>query len=368
MPQSVDDALNTLLSDIDPRKRLRALRVLRDVADERVRHAIAQAAQTDMDDTVRQMAQEIEWARQSKLAEPWFCTYCGASNDGGAACAFCGFPRDADARRVGQAPAQKEKNQPIALPDDLFLLHPNSLNFIKGRARHPFPMLNSCALGCTTLFLIPFFLTGLFFLVINAYEWYEWLLLSQNRITTTAYIVDKRIDTESDGDVSYYVLYRFLYDEREYQREERVEGDVYYQVKEGSSRDVIFAPQNPSVSRLEDDGFSVNAPISLTLFTVCWNGFFGFVIYSGSRRVNQLSRLAKSGRVVTGEIVDCQGRKDSEGDFQLSVTYAFTSPQTGQRITKKEKHQRNDLVRAKLPHRGTPAMILYMNDKLFRLL
>ncbi len=66
-------------------------------------------------------------------------------------------------------------------------------------------------------------------------------------------------------------------------------------------------------------------------------------------------------------MVQCDGDKDSDGDFTVTLKYRFLSP-SGVPLDGTERLLRNDLDKHRLPRPGAPVAILYAHDGCHRAL
>jgi len=72
-------------------------------------------------------------------------------------------------------------------------------------------------------------------------------------------------------------------------------------------------------------------------------------------------------RVLRGQIVECDGQNDDDGDFKLRIQYRFRTPK-GQVVTAQVRQIRNDLRDKPLPAPGGTVAVYFRSARSFRLL
>ncbi len=72
-------------------------------------------------------------------------------------------------------------------------------------------------------------------------------------------------------------------------------------------------------------------------------------------------------RVLRGQVVECTGRTDDDGDYKILLHYRFRTP-TDTVLTGEVRQIRNDLRQMALPVSGTPVAVFYQNPRSYRLL
>jgi hypothetical protein len=97
----------------------------------------------------------------------------------------------------------------------------------------------------------------------------------------------------------------------------------------------------------------------LLLLCLFIGGVAAVLLYTDRRQ----KRLAEEGRLLAGEIVLASGRRDGDGDYNLTVKYRFRSPQTGKWIQATRRKGRDDLEHKPLPEPGTQVHVLYIDDR-----
>jgi hypothetical protein len=132
--------------------------------------------------------------------------------------------------------------------------------------------------------------------------------------------------------------------------------------------DVVYTPDDPTVSTLD---VGLSPPWQITLFSSLGiPAFLGIPIFLRHRlaRQNDIARRLREGSSkLLGEVVTCQ--KDLDDDVcTVTLSYRFTSPESGQVLDDTQVCKRNDLTSARMPTPGTPVIVLYRNDSTFRVL
>jgi hypothetical protein len=297
----------------------------------------------------------------------WTCRFCGTENSGGIQCASCGAERNLDI--ITEEALRKRKSQensPLGF-NDVFLLQPTNMSYLLGQSKLVSTM-GRLGLGCTALFLLPFVAIGLFVIIFAGTEWRNYYILDTSGVVVRGQYTDKYITTDDDdGGTTYYVDYVYEVNERPFIGNHSVSWDVYNRAGIGEGVSILYAPNDPSLSRIEGTN-DISTPVFLTFFAVCWNliswgVFLGIII--GGIRDRQLSR---DGQLVRGELLGMTGRSGSKGAYSVTAEYSFLPPDEGDVIFNKQTAQRNDLRGATFPDKGTPIMVLYKNRKHFKML
>jgi len=244
---------------------------------------------------------------------------------------------------------------------DVFLLNPSHENYLAGIDKSP----KGGTSGCLLFFFIPFILAGLFIIAIAVYATYEYGLLSTEGENIRGTFVSRRISSDDDGD-SYYVTYRYVVNDQTYTNEASVSSEVYGVANNGEPLLVVYAKSDPSIATLNAPDPAL--PIFLVLFSLCWNGFVGVFIFGAVNSMRRWRKLIRHGRDIEGEIMSITGETDSDGDFQVKVTYMFRSPDGLTRKEGKASHMRRDLRDELLPPVGTPVLVRYFNDTMYEML
>jgi hypothetical protein len=123
-----------------------------------------------------------------------------------------------------------------------------------------------------------------------------------------------------------------------------------------------------------------NQLVKLEPAYVAGASFFGFglvaawvAIANGTRLVSRARRLAHDGRLEIGEVVHCASKFVTDADtvdhHVISVRYVFTTL-AGVRVTGEESITMSprQFNLTQLPRAGTPVVVLFVDENLYRLL
>jgi len=284
----------------------------------------------------------------------WVCEVCGSRNRA----------QDASCQSCGALPPTPIVNSESSSPTS-FLINPKNEPFLRGKAKRPKSLKNG-GFGCVSIFMLPFVVVGLFIIALTAKELNDYQTLRDEGIVTTGTMHARSIST-SDDDTTYYLSYSFSFRERRYDKTQSVSQKRYDAFERGGSIEVLFSPNNPELAKIADTN-TPYMPIFLGIFSICWNAFILFFLYSGISTIRRNNKLMKKGQLINGELVDFSGKKDSDGDYQVKVTCRFVSPTTGETIVAERKYQSNALKNAPAPLNGATLSIMYVDDKLWEVL
>jgi hypothetical protein len=219
------------------------------------------------------------------------------------------------------------------------------------------------------LILIPFFLGGLLILSLSVLEWVR--VSNLNSIIwleTQGTYVSKEIGSKAAGPTRYNVTFRFVVDDRVYVVTESVEQLTYVRAGNEELLPVSYALHDPNTASIEPVNRRREQPLGLICGNLFWWAIVLGLAYYVLSPMRKRQRLSREGTLISGQIIHCSGRKDSDNDLRLKAGVRFRSPQTGQWIEKNYLRTRNDLKSKPLPQLGTPVHILYINDKTFEAL
>lgn len=408
---AIKQLARTILKDPDPLSRKEALLEIRKYDDKRLLPLLEQVSAQDADASVRDLAknvlvkkkieagiptdQVIEPARTAAVDPPaqknaprqrkarhdsaaaWTCAYCGADNHGGVQCATCGAPHNADAYTAPD-PSQRDDIEPGApvntvyrapsSPSTVYVINHQNKAFLAGkRAR---PVVVGMVPGLALWFFVPFLIAGIVIFGTGIYEMNRYNELERDGIPATAEYVNRDTSTDDEGDITYYVSYRFV--PRESGRSDwvtvrqSVGQDIYNQAVPGTIFNIRYALNNPGNARIE--GTNDQDYIWAFVFAFCWNGIIGTIFFSLLYARMRQGALVRQGRVIEGEIYRCSGETDSDDDFILTIKYTFRNPDTGEWVNGEASDTRNDLRNKRLPPRGMPVAVLYRNPKHYAIL
>ena len=192
------------------------------------------------------------------------------------------------------------------------------------------PQIKAASTRRTTLvslvFLLLFSAIGLpFGLRWGLREYNELTLLRESSVPTKATVLGKRVDRSGDDD-DYYISYAYQApspdgDGRlQFSREESVDRSTYRSAEKGGSIQIIYAADDPSISRIGKvnllDWFLVLLVPILGLGIV-------WVVGKALGRYLQARKLDRWGEITEGTIVDSWVYQDSDGDKTHYVAYEF---------------------------------------------
>lgn len=172
--------------------------------------------------------------------------------------------------------------------------------------------------GTIALSALGFLSVGLIWGAIEANAMY---LLQNDSRPALATVIDKSIETDSDDDDVYYLIYAFDADSQgtlpqKMTRREAVSAEMYQSFEKGQSIEIIFARSAPSISRIASEyhpGILDLGPGLLFIPIGIGDLAFGWVFY---RRLRNARRLDEEGIMASVKVLDRY--EDSSGD---STTY-----------------------------------------------
>lgn len=238
----------------------------------------------------------------------------------------------------------------------VFLVHPKNASFVEGRSAKPKGLIPKYWL----VILLALALGG--FGIWLLYDTYQKREAYFERERQEGYIEGQQVarDSSAGRNRTYYVTYRYEIDGRTYQKREATGYQLYNQFQLNAPITIRYAPNNPSnaiiASRHSD-------PIMMAWFGLALFGGGVLMLAVMEYQHVQKGKLFREGVMLPAELVK-QHVPSLSKRGTISLTYRFTSPQTGQVIQRKVSFQDNKLKRRmKNANAGTPLMILYRNDK-----
>src|SRR5258708_18221579 len=183
---------------------------------------------------------------------------------------------------------------------------------------------------------------------------------------TQAIVTDGYSSTSNKGGTSYYIDYELKVDGQVYKKHVGIGIDLYNRLLIGDAVQVKYLPSDPNVSVLtgsdKDDTDRNSGILALVIvLPIC-------LIISGLILLNdRKNRRLSKGQLLPGTVVGAPGRSGSRGSYLVTIDYRFTSPY-GQETTRGQAGNRPDLRKTALPAAGTPVTVLYVDDKLQRLM
>jgi hypothetical protein len=247
-----------------------------------------------------------------------------------------------------------------------FLLDERNHAFVQGQIARPPANTGRVAIGCFTIFLIPFVLAGLGMLAFTVYTWSTWFSFSFNAQPATAVVTAKEIDDDGE-DTSYSIEYRYSTpNDRTFNGRASVSRDRYSQMGEGQQIAIEYLSNSQSSSRLADENH-IGMPLFITAFSVIWNGFIGLVFTAMIAGAWRAHRLRSQGQLRPAEIISYKAELDSDDDLMVTLEYRLISPD-GRVILGKDRGTRNLRKGKPEPVCPAPAAALYIDEKTHELL
>jgi hypothetical protein len=197
-------------------------------------------------------------------------------------------------------------------------------------------------------------------------DWLSWYRLRQDGVSVAGQIAHLR-----ERDQRYYAEYVFRVGQSniaQYTGEQRITQAAYERLEPSAPVTVTYLPSDPHLSRLDEQnpgdqrrGWLTLAATALTLFSVS-------LALLAVDQHGQSRRGQRDWRVQRGQLIECSGRLDEDGDFKVRLRYRFRAP-GGQMIVGKTSQIRNDLKESPLPQPGAPVAVYYcMQDGVYRML
>lgn len=182
--------------------------------------------------------------------------------------------------------------------------------------------------------------------------------------TTTATIISHR--TSSGKSTTYYVTYQFGVEQpnnppQTYTHEQSVSRNIY-NLGDNAPIAIRYLPNNPNVSRVQ--GSKRNDwvyPIMGLVFLI-----FPVLLFHTLNQYLRKKRLEREGQVIMGELQACTSRY-VKGGYRVDTKYTFLSPM-GDEITGKTTSICNHLKKQRLPLQGERVAVIYVSDRLHRML
>lgn len=390
------------LEDADPKTRGRAIVTLGKLHhDPRVIEMLALKAQTDTDPRVRDLAAKVVGQMRAQAGTaasadpfasgtpqvrkprkpsppksalpPWRCTYCDTEGNTSQTCPNCGAERHYSGSPTIQPlapdappPAGTMKGPRWTYDDVPFLYNTYHRDFLLSRKNH----LNTTRGYSCFLVILAVILVGV--LVVSALVvipgWRDTQTLEANGVVTLGTVEDHEISESDDSGDTYYLTYSFWVNGTDrYQKEVRVNYTTYSYYPIGGEIEVRYLPANPANSELAHDDSEHNARRNRVIIAIVVLVVSGIVGVFAMEMRGREQRLAKQGRVLRGEVLECSAHEDSDDDLQVRLRYRFVTPQ-GREIIKRDNRQANHLKGERLPRPGDPVAVLYVSDKHFRML
>jgi hypothetical protein len=175
----------------------------------------------------------------------------------------------------------------------------------------------------------------------------------------------ERVSRRNPNGTSHYVTYRFTDAAgQEHSKMLEIDSNLYLTLKIGSQVEVLYLPNDPSVSRIRSASKDfLNGEIFATVLFVLL-AVMSFAVSRSERRTEQ--QLADTGQLFEAYIIETAGTKQ-KGGHQVNVAYVCRLPD-GAVVWGDESAIREDLKQQPRPPAGTPVILEYANAKNYRLL
>ncbi len=250
------------------------------------------------------------------------------------------------------------------MSDDPYIFNKRFKGYALGKESYPVEKSSKGGeTGCALLFLVPFILAGIVIAVLTVKTVYAFYLFQTEGEVTLGTVTEKHISTDSSGDDSYHVSYKFDLEGRSYSGSAQVNWDVYNEAQQGQQFEIRYAGNHPEINDANENSVYFE-PIFFIIFTLFWNGFVGIFVWailSGGGK----DRADRPGTVVKGKIDGIRVYQQS-GDTRVEVTYHFLSPNSGRTIRTRWDGPCPDMVGRQKPEPGEAIAVNYIDEKRFR--
>jgi hypothetical protein len=244
-----------------------------------------------------------------------------------------------------------------------FVLHPENQKFLAGQTRTIVSWEGDSRVGLTVAVIL--LACGLGLLPFCLKEWAAWQTLHHDGTATEAVVLGLRRVRDADAGTVYYVRYQIDAESgdgsRRFVREGDASAEGFRSLREGGPVAVLYRQSDPAFSRLVNER-TREFPTFMVLILLGVTGLGLFVL----NRTLRLRRLAWQGKVMTGRVLNCTCKHDSDG-LIVKVAYAFEAPGLGF-LRGTGTAQREDLSPETAPLPGTAVRVLYLNERLHRVL
>jgi hypothetical protein len=248
---------------------------------------------------------------------------------------------------------------------NLFLINPSgNLKFVTGQTKQ---------IGSPTtayVFIAIFVLVALGIGGYFGYKMIQYNQLETSGVPDEAEITDGTSTRGRRGGTTYNVTYEYRVNGRTYTRDQDISGTLWNKIDRvgtGMEVDIKYLASDPSIvvlaGEFKDDTEKNRDTLVLAIAVPICLGI-ALLIFMNNQ-TNQ--KLANEGQLLRGQVVSAVGRRGSKNTYNVTLKYDFTTP-NGKQITKQQVQNRPDLRNGPLPSPGTPVAVLYVNDKLQRLM
>lgn len=217
-------------------------------------------------------------------------------------------------------------------------------------------------------------LIGISGAVIAGYMWYTFYANHQAILTEGKQVRGVIVDGFAETSRSFYVIettryrvtYRYQVGGQNYEMAQDIDAAIYDQLRLQSPVTVAYLPANPAVAELAGDFADTtefrNAMLTLGAVTIGAALIAAYFLFVDARN----RRLSSQGQMLDGVLTSANGQYSRRG-LNITFNYQFRSPH-GDTLKGARTVQRNDLRKQSLPTGGSPVKVLYVNDKLHRIL
>jgi hypothetical protein len=243
----------------------------------------------------------------------------------------------------------------------VFLVYPENRSFLLRQTIRPAFKERSQLLITRLLLLFVGSAIGLFMWL--GPGWYEWHAMHAEGVNTIAQIVGEKDLNRGKKEVHY----RFKAGDFYYTGwQVLTPQDYQYALAHGDALPVRYLSTNPETSWIHN---TVNQDArwrnALTLL-----GGVGLLLTGGSALAaasvrTRNTRLARTGRLVRGELLTCDVRPAPALQIRLTLCYRFTSPESGRVIVKTQTLTRDGFPAHVQTAPGMHVAVLYRSDRHF---
>ena len=246
-----------------------------------------------------------------------------------------------------------------ALPPNVFLLNTGNYDFVRG---------NKKRIGNSRVMLL---IIAIVATIAGVIVWNTSKIASEleqlevSGFKAEATIVDGR-SVRGRRSTSYYINYRYQVDGISYTDEQEISSNTYRRLRSGDEVLVRYLPNDPTVSALSGEFYDDTVRRENLIISIIVLVIGGVIILILGLVDYRNRRYSYRGQLLRGEIIESKGRRGSKGAYNVTVKYRFRTP-SGKILEKKSTADRRDL-RENLPQPGTPVMVLYVSDRMQRLM
>jgi hypothetical protein len=264
----------------------------------------------------------------------------------------------------GQAEARAQANS-------LFLVNEEYRAILMSGGNIEFPIPNrtmSSKLAATLLGLFFIILAGLF-LVVQQREIDEAAQIDRAPLEVDGRVT--RLETDNDPENrTYYVHYQFRSgNETLFTARQDVSSQYYRTLQNNQTIRVRYYAENPSISELIDSPKDRSVNLITVIFGIVFMGIGIATIVMGWRSPSEqalFKEFNEKGTLIIGRIQSIKAENDSEGDYEITISYSFTDPDHRNHVINHRIYN-NTLRGQPLPPLQTPVLVAYLNSKQFKL-